>query len=449
MDVVDLLGHLVDKSLVLAEDRGDATRYRLLETIRQYAEERLEAAGEAELVRRRHAEYYAGLAAAAGAGLRGREEAAWTDRVDTELDNLRAAVAWAVGTGDADLALRLVAPLVLAGTRAGYAAGAWAASVAGVDGAEGHPLYPQVLAFAGWAAAIAGDRPGGMEICHRALGAADALAVDGRALCRVLSLAAGIAGFDYGSTELLPLAERGVEVARSVGDDFELAQALCLAWVHHWQTRDVAAAVAGSDEALAVARRLGSPSALCYALFSSGCVRIDNPALALPYLEQALAAAEQVGNPLGAGMALSLTAAVHGEQGDWVGAAPYVARSIRSYHRAGDRNGFAQQLVGVGLVLDAVRDDEGAAIVFGTRGFQQVWPRTAVADRVVAAEAGLRARLGEERFATCAARGDAMDDDELAAFAIDKLEEVTGRAASADLNLGATTFAEEAPQGKR
>jgi predicted ATPase len=429
IDIVDLLGHLVDKSLVLAEDRDGTTRYRLLETIRQYAQERLEAAGEAGLVRRRHAEHCAGLAAAAGAGLRGREEVAWTDRVDTELDNLRAAVAWAVGTGDADLALRVVAPLALGGTRAGYAAGAWAAAAAAVPEAEAHPLYPQVLAFSGFAAATAGDQPGGLETCRRALAAADTLGVDGRALCRVLSFAAGVAGYDIGSDEVGPLAERYVELARSVGDDFELAQALCLAWVRHVRDAgDVAAAAELTDEALAVARRLGSQSALCYALFSSGTVRMGNPGQALPYIEQALAAAEQVGNPLGTGMALHLTAVVHVEQGDWAGAAPYVAHSIRSYHRAGDRSGLAVQRLMAGLILDAVGDDEGAAIVFGTRGFK-VHPLGPLAGRVASAEAGLRTRLGEERFASCLARGDEMIDDDLVSFVLDKLEEVTGRQA--------------------
>jgi predicted ATPase len=428
IDIVDLSGHLVDKSLVLAEDRDGTTRYRLLETIRQYAQERLEAAGEAELVRRHHAEHYAGFAAAAGAGLRGRDEVAWTERVDTELDNLRAAVAWAVGTGDTDLALRVVAPFVLGGTRAGYAAGAWAAAAASVPGAEAHPLYPQVLAFSGFAAATAGNQPGGLETCRRALAAADALGVDDRALCRVLSFAAGVAGYDVGSDEVGPLAERYVELARSIGDDFELAQALCLAWVRHVRAGDVAAAAELTDEALAVARRLGSPSALCYALFTSGTVRLGNPGQALPYFEQALAAAEQVGSPLGTGMALHLTAVVHVEQGDWVGAAPYVARSIRSYNRAGDRSGLTVQRLMAGLILDAVGDDEAAVIVFGTHGFR-VHPLGPLAGRVASAEADLRTRLGEERFASCLARGDEIADDDLASFVLDKLEEVTGRRA--------------------
>jgi predicted ATPase/class 3 adenylate cyclase len=367
VDVVDLLGHLVDKSLVIAEDREGATRYRMLETIRQYAQERLEAAGEADRLRNRHADHFADFAARAGDGLRGRDEAAWTERFDAELDNVRAAVSWAIGTGDADLALRIIGPLVLNGTRAGYAAGAWAESAAAMPGAEAHPLYPQVLSFSGWATTTAGDRPAGIDICTRALAAAERLGVEGRALCRVLASATGVYAFQYGSEEIGPLAERWVETARSAGDDYELTQALDLASLPFAAAGDYAAATSLTDEAVAVARRSGSASALCYALFTSGSIHWTTPAQALPYLEQALLVAEEVGNQLGSGIALALTAVVLGQQGDWVGAAPYVARSIRNYYRAGDRNGFDQNLQSVALILEATGDDQGAATLFGTQ----------------------------------------------------------------------------------
>jgi predicted ATPase len=432
LDVVALLGRLVDKSLVLAEDRDSSTRYRLLETIRQYAQARLEATGEVELLRHRHAEHYAGFAADAGVALRGRDEIAWTARVDAELDNLRAAVAWAAGTGDADLALRLVAPLALHGTRAGYAAGAWAASAAAVPGAEAHSLYPEVLAFFGWAAATAGDRATGTEACQRALTAAEARGADDRALCRVLASVTAVASWDFGTGKVLSLAERWVRAARSIGDDYELASALdAEGGMQRFDAGDPVAATRCTDEALTIARRVGSPSLLCYALLISGTVR--NRDKALRYLEEAVSAAEQVGNPLGTGMALGMIATVRAAQEDWIGAAPYVARSMRACHRAGDRHEFARCLQLVGQILAAIGDDEGAAMLFATRGLgarSALLRTTAVADLVAAAEARVRARLGEERYAACAARGDAFDDDDLAAFALNKLEEIAAQGAA-------------------
>jgi predicted ATPase/class 3 adenylate cyclase len=92
LDVLDLLGSLVDKSLVVAEHSAQAVRYRLLETIRQYsAQELLRAEGEDGVlrIRDRHADYYLQLGKAAGAALSGHGQVQWLRRLDAEWDNLR------------------------------------------------------------------------------------------------------------------------------------------------------------------------------------------------------------------------------------------------------------------------------------------------------------------------------------------------------------------------
>jgi non-specific serine/threonine protein kinase len=111
-DVVDVLSRLVDKSLVNLGDRsGGRTRYRILETIREYASARLSEAGESARIRRRHAEHYLRLAEEAELALHGRGQAEWLRRLDQELDNFRAALAWAQEE-DAGLGLRLAGALV-------------------------------------------------------------------------------------------------------------------------------------------------------------------------------------------------------------------------------------------------------------------------------------------------------------------------------------------------
>jgi hypothetical protein len=237
----------------------------------------------------------------------------------------------------------------------------------------------------------------------------------------VLASTTGVYAFQYGSDEIGPLAERWVETARAAGDDWELTQALDLASLPFVVAGDYAAATSLTDEAIAVARRTGSASALCYALFTAGSIRWTMPAEALPYLEQAVVVAEAVGNQLGSGVALGLTAVVLAEQGDWVGAAPYVARSIRNYYRAGDRNGFDQNLQSVALILAGTGDDEGAATVFGTQGHKRHRDLTPWAERVNSTEAALRERLGADTFSRSFDRGAAMSDDELAEFVLDKL----------------------------
>ncbi len=108
--VLDQLTLLVDKSLVTADDSGSRTRYRLLETMRQYALEKLGESGEADNVRSRHRDYYTALAAELDAPA-GREYEQRLEQADTEIDNLRTAFAWSRENSDVELALKLASSL--------------------------------------------------------------------------------------------------------------------------------------------------------------------------------------------------------------------------------------------------------------------------------------------------------------------------------------------------
>lgn len=112
-DVLDLIDSLVDKSLVVAyhPDGGHQLRYRLLETIRAYSAERLAAAGEAESLRRAHAEYFIGLAMTADPFMRRAEQVHWLQVLGADHDNLHAVLRRAVAAGDTTRALRVIAAL--------------------------------------------------------------------------------------------------------------------------------------------------------------------------------------------------------------------------------------------------------------------------------------------------------------------------------------------------
>jgi predicted ATPase/DNA-binding CsgD family transcriptional regulator len=112
-EVLELLSGLVEKSLVIAELAAESggVRYRLLDTIRQYAQEKLEQSGEIEDVKRAHAEYFLALAEEAEPELIGPREAEWFERLVEELDNFRAALSWAPVHGEAELSLRLAGVL--------------------------------------------------------------------------------------------------------------------------------------------------------------------------------------------------------------------------------------------------------------------------------------------------------------------------------------------------
>ena len=107
-DVLDLIGRLVDKSWISVE-RGKTTRYRLSETIRQYADEKLRDSGEDDAIRRRHGGFYVSVVAGKRAPMTMSGD--WLARLKAEDDNLRAAFEWAFSAGENVLALRLAAGL--------------------------------------------------------------------------------------------------------------------------------------------------------------------------------------------------------------------------------------------------------------------------------------------------------------------------------------------------
>ncbi|HEY7782909.1 MAG TPA: BTAD domain-containing putative transcriptional regulator [Ktedonobacterales bacterium] len=111
VDVLDVLGRLVDKSLVVTQEDAGAVRYRLLEVVRQYAREKLEAAGEEVGIRSRHADYYAHLAQRAGIDFDANVRHQWLNVVEREHENLRAAIGWSLEHGAPEQAGEFVASL--------------------------------------------------------------------------------------------------------------------------------------------------------------------------------------------------------------------------------------------------------------------------------------------------------------------------------------------------
>src|SRR4051812_29513078 len=112
--VIELLERLVLQSLVIADHTAVPTRYRMLETLRQYAEEQLTSSGGARMLARAHADYFRGLSEDAERGLRGAEQARWTRILQAEHANVRAVLAWLTGDhGDPDTAFHLAGALGL------------------------------------------------------------------------------------------------------------------------------------------------------------------------------------------------------------------------------------------------------------------------------------------------------------------------------------------------
>jgi predicted ATPase len=141
--VFELLAGLVARSLVVAEEHGPQTRYRLLETIRQYGEQRLGQAGEIERWRARHAGYYAGLPGRVREHAHDPdEEVFWAVRLSAEQDNLLAAWSWAIATHNLDTAFQMLGGLAPAEVWTSYPLLLDGEAALALPGAAGHPGYP-------------------------------------------------------------------------------------------------------------------------------------------------------------------------------------------------------------------------------------------------------------------------------------------------------------------
>ncbi len=227
--VLDQLTLLVDKSLVVADDSGGRTRYRLLETVRQYAQEKLGESGEADAVRTRHRDYYTSLAAAIDAPA-GSEYEQRLEQAETEIDNLRAAFSWSRENSDTALALTLASslqPLWQARGRPREGR-AWFDAV----------LTREVAQDAGVAAAVRARALADKAVIDLVLGAADSVdrAQQALALARdiddpaVLARALTACGLTAAYNAELAAAyfAEAIELARALDDRWRLSQ--ILAW---------------------------------------------------------------------------------------------------------------------------------------------------------------------------------------------------------------------------
>jgi predicted ATPase/class 3 adenylate cyclase len=239
LDVFDCLASLVDKSLIRRTDSPDGEiRFSMLDTIREYAAERLAQSGRREELRNRHAQWYLDLAERVQPSLMGADKGLWLDRLTTEHDNLRAAHAWEIETGSVEMAMRLVAALWRFWQMRGYLAeGLERASAAiALPEAERHPdCLARALDAAGGLAYWTGDGQLASGFYERALELQRQLGNRAGEAWTLYSLAftdtywGNIAERRF-TPERLDLAavrmREAIEIYRELGDRLGMAQAL-------------------------------------------------------------------------------------------------------------------------------------------------------------------------------------------------------------------------------
>ncbi len=264
--ILDQVALLVDKSLVAAEDVAGCTRYRLLETIRQYASEKLGESGEADTVRARHRDYYTDLAA--GLDTVGRGDFRRTlHQVEAELDNLRTAFAWSRDNGEPSRALELASSLQPLWQGRGLLREglSWFEAILNDDVADLDSLPPAVRARALADNAVLNSYlsvADGMEQAHTAVEIARALD-DAALLARALSACGYLHGFDTEAAE--PYFSEAIGLARQTGDDWRLSQILARQAYGAAMIGEPALAAAYGAEGVALADAVGdwSSAHLC------------------------------------------------------------------------------------------------------------------------------------------------------------------------------------------
>jgi predicted ATPase/class 3 adenylate cyclase len=260
-EVADLLFRLVEKSLVVAQPQAEVTRYRLLETIRDYAWARLVEGDEADEVARRHCLHYLAQAELLAPGLEGPDEMAVRDRIEADLDNCRAALRGAIDAGDAEVALRLLDAFFNAGSlRSPY--GTMPLEVARLPAARGHRLASVALAMAAASLSAQGEQERAGRIAEEAIQAAESWrgSVEGdRALCHAYSSICMVSFRDMEAFRLL--ARTWLETAESLGDPFEISQGLN---IYGSVEQDPAVAIEMLERARDLAHQLQNPSRIAY-----------------------------------------------------------------------------------------------------------------------------------------------------------------------------------------
>jgi predicted ATPase/class 3 adenylate cyclase/tetratricopeptide (TPR) repeat protein len=420
-EVFELLAALVARSLVVAEARGAETRYRLLETIRQYAQERLAAAGATDHTRARHAEWFASLIETVAPNLRGPDETEWVDVLTRDLENLRVALTWATNNHVLDVALRIVGACDgpnMYHTDVGARLRPLAQPTLALPGADQHPLFPTALLQAAWHAHDRGDQQLAIRYCDDAVAAQERLGTEPSAYVWIAR--AGAAMFATGSIdEFLDYNERAATVAREREDTLLLAWALALVAAGHSMrsTETLAAGLEDAEEALALARRTGNPRTIAFALTWTGALlNLTEPQRALAVLHEALELGAGLGR-LSQGAATLAAALAATRTGHRREAIDLYTTCIDTYHWAGMRPYLGNALGGTAQLL-ADTEPEAAAILRGAaETLGGIWREGAFVELDQHATATIDSTLGTARHRELNARGAAMTEDEAVTYA--------------------------------
>ncbi len=389
-EVLELLSHLVDKSMVTAREEAGEARYRLLETVQQYGREKLSELGEVGQARERHVGCYLALAEEAEPELKGERQVAWLERLERDHDNLRATMAWLLGRGEPEKAAGLGWALWLF----------W-----GIRGhfAEGRRWMEQALSAKG----------GAMPASARA---------------KALFVAGMMANYQGDHRSAEPLIEESLTLFRELEDKPGTAYALSNAgFAASGQGRHQRAITLNAEAVdlfLEVEEKWGAAIQLCF-LAVAWRDRGDH-VRAKPLAERGLALSREVGERQAISAALYTLATLSQAERDHESARDLFEEGLKLSAELGNEADVAHCLEGLASIAGAEGRIVCAARLWGAEEallenieaavYTYVPDRSLRRSRVAAA----RARLDEEAFDVAWAEGKAMTPEQAIEYALER-----------------------------
>ncbi len=351
--VWDMVESLLDKSLLQPAEQEGEGRLRLLETIREYGLERLEASGEAEIIRRVHAEYYLRFVQEAEPHLKGLQQTTWSTRLEQEQENLRAALKWLIECGEAELVLRFCGALWWFWRLRGYWIEGWRWLEAALGLSQtGGPTVARARAL--WAAGDLAYYQDGYLIAR-------SLLEDSVMLCRSLEAEKELAfalvtlgvfmRLQGDRVTAEPLLEEGEKLCRKLGSSWELAYLLRKLAEYAARAGELKQAGEYAQESLTLAQKLGGKSLIATVLSTLGGIaaRQGNLTQAIAYNQESLTLARELGDKLLVALALNNMGYFSALQGDLTLAA-YALEGLTLARELGDRMYITTTLHSVGYV---------------------------------------------------------------------------------------------------
>ncbi|HEX8746538.1 MAG TPA: tetratricopeptide repeat protein, partial [Pyrinomonadaceae bacterium] len=388
LEMLDAIASLVDKSLLVQKEQADGeSRYRMLEVVREYAQEQLEGSGEGDEVQRRHAEFFRSLAERAEPELTGPRQAEWYERLEEEHDNLRAALQWSV-TNNVEGALRLAGAIgFFWNTRGHYT--------------EGRRWYEEALRRSGDCSA----------------------SVRAKALTGVGSLACQQG--DYQSAG--KFYEEALQLSKETGDTRRGAVASRGLGVISYEQGDLKRARTFFEESLAIRRDLGDKRLISAGISTLGELeRIEgNFEAARSLYEEALALGRQTNDKQNVCSNLLNLGAVSYQEGDFEAARSSFVEALRIAHELGKKSYITLSLDGFAALAFERGEMNRAACLAGAAEAlrEEIGYELETPDRLFRESylGELRVALAPADFTPAYGHGCAMKMKQAVAFALESL----------------------------